>query len=136
MAVTVGTNSARLKAILVAAAATTIIALCVWTVQVQAQTTTPAIGPNPRTINLTVEQGFIIKEIVLKDLNVPKAKPDAPETIGDKVPESVELYAIPPDVAEKVPQVKSHMFFVKGDTIILVSPSDRVVAYVIKKPND
>jgi hypothetical protein len=136
MAVTVGTNSARLKAILVAAAATTIIALCVWTVQVQAQTTTPAIGPTPRTINLTVEQGFIIREIVLKDLNVPKAKPDAPETIGDKVPESVELYAIPPDVAEKVPQVKTHMFFVKGDTIILVGPSDRLVAYVIKKPND
>jgi uncharacterized secreted protein with C-terminal beta-propeller domain len=48
MAVTVGTSLARLKAILVAAAATTIIALFVWTVQVQAQTTTPAIGQTPR----------------------------------------------------------------------------------------
>jgi hypothetical protein len=31
-------------------------------------------------------------EIVLKDLNVPKAKPDAPKTIGDAVPENIEFY--------------------------------------------
>jgi hypothetical protein len=82
---------------------------------------------------LTAEQEFIIREIVLRDLNVPKAKPDAPETIGDAVPENIELHPIPPDVAAKVPQVKSHEFFVKGDKIILVSPSDRLVANVIKK---
>lgn len=136
MAATMGTNLARLKAVFAAAVTTTIVALCVWTVQVQGQTTTPAIGPTPRTINLTAEQGFIIREIVLKDLKVPKAKPDAPETIGDKVPENVALSPIPPEIAEKVPQVKSHMFFVKDDTIILVSPTDRVISDVIKKPND
>jgi hypothetical protein len=133
MVVIVGTNSARLKAVLVATVATT-IALCMWTVQVQGQTT-PAIGPTPRTVNLTAEQGFIIREIILKDLAVPKAKPDAPETIGDKVPENVELYPIPPEVAMKVPQVKSHTFFVKDQTIILVSPSDRLIADVIKHPD-
>lgn len=135
VAFTVGMNSVRLKAIVVAATATTIIALCAWTVQVQGQSTTPpAVGPLPRTLNLTAEQGFIIREIVLKDLNVPKAKPDAPETIGDAVPENVQLYPIPPAVAAKVSQVKSHMFFVKDDTIILVSPSDRRIADVIKSP--
>jgi hypothetical protein len=132
LVVTVGANPARLKAILVTA--TTLVALSAFAVQVQGQSpTTPAIGPAPRTINLTAEQEFIIREIVLKDLNVPKAKPDAPETIGDAVPENVELHPIPPNVAAKVPQVKSHEFFVKDDKIILVSPSDRRIADVIQK---
>ncbi len=95
--------------------------------------TPPAIGPAARTVNLTAEQEFIIREIVLKDLNISKAKPEAPETIGDSVPETIELHPIPPQVAAKVPQVKSHEFFVKDDKIILVSPSDRRIADVIQK---
>jgi hypothetical protein len=131
--VTVEINAARLKTILIAAVTAVFFALSSWTVQVQGQSsTTPAIAPAPR-INLSAEQEFIIREIVLKDLNVPKAQPEAPETIGDAVPENIELHPIPPDVATKVPQVKSHEFFVKGDKIILVRPSDRVVADVIKK---
>ena len=125
-------NAARLKTILIAAVAAVLFALSSWTVQVQGQSpTTPAIAPAPR-INLTAEQEFIIREIV-KDLNVPKAKPDAPETIGDAVPENVELHPIPPEVAAKVPQVKSHKFFVKDDKIIIVSPSDRRIADAIQK---
>ena len=127
-------NAPRLKTILIAAVAAILFALSSWTVQVHGQSpTTPAIGPAPRTVNLTAEQEFIIREIVLKDLNVPKAKPDAPETIGDAVPENLELHPIPPEVAAKVPQVKSHEFFVKDDKIILVSPSDRRIADVIQK---
>ena len=131
--VTVEINAARIKTIFTAAVAGVLFALSSWTVQVQGQSpTAPAIRPAPR-INLTAEQEFIIREIVLKDLNVAKAKPDAPETVGDAVPENVELHPIPPDVAAKVPQVKSHEFFVKDDKIILVSPSDRLIADVIQK---
>jgi hypothetical protein len=63
---------------------------------------------------------------------------EQPETIGDKVPENVELYPIPPEVAEKVPQVKSHMFFVKDDTIILVRRSGtyRIAARSAGRSND
>jgi hypothetical protein len=42
----------------------------------------------------------MIKEIVLKDLNVPKA-PGAPESIGVPVPPSVELHDMTPTLAEK-----------------------------------
>ena len=129
-----GTNPSGLKAILLTAFAAILFASTPWTVQVHGQSpNTPTIGPAPRTINLTAEQEFIIREIVLKDLNVPKAKTDAPETIGDAVPENIELHPIPPDIAAKVPQVKSHEFFVKDDKIILVSPSDRRIADVIQK---
>jgi hypothetical protein len=86
----------------------------------------------PRTINLTAEQSFIIKEIVLKDLNVPKAPAGASETIGDSVPSGVELHDMTPMLAEKVPQSKSHKFYLTAHAIVLATPSDRKVADVIK----
>jgi hypothetical protein len=93
----------------------------------------PAVPPQSRTINLTQEQRFIIKENV-KDLSFSKAPKDAPETIGDRVPENIELHALPSEVANKVSQVRSHSFFIKeGDNaIVLVSPNDRRVADVIR----
>jgi Protein of unknown function (DUF1236) len=99
---------------------------------VQAQTTAPpAVAPAPR-LTLTAEQEYIIREIVLKDLNVEKEN-SGPETVGDVVPDDVKLHPLPPDVIQKVPQARSHSFYVKDDEIILVSPSDRRVADVIKK---
>ena len=93
----------------------------------------PTIPPQPRTINLTQEQRFIIKENV-KDLALSKAPKDAPETIGDLVPASIVLHALPSEVGAKVSQVRSHMFFIKDDNnaIVLVSPNDRRVADVIR----
>jgi hypothetical protein len=92
----------------------------------------PAIAPALRTINLTQEQRFIIKENV-KDLKLTKAQANATETIGDRVPDDIELHSMPPEIGNKVPRAKSHSFFVKdGDNaIVLVSPSDRRVADVI-----
>jgi hypothetical protein len=93
----------------------------------------PAIPPQPRTINLTQEQRFIIKENV-KDLAMSTASKDAPETIGDPVPPDIVLHALPSEVGVKVSQVRSHMFFIKeGDNaIVLVSPGDRRIADVIR----
>jgi len=54
-------------------------------------------------------------------------------TIGDSVPDDVKLYPLPPEVVQKVPQARSHMFFIKDDQIILVSSSDRRIADIIKK---
>ena len=93
----------------------------------------PVIPPQPRTINLTQEQRFIIKENV-KDLALSKAPKDAPETIGDPVPASIVLHALPSEVGLKLSQIRSHMFFIKDDNnaIVLVSPNDRRVADVIR----
>jgi hypothetical protein len=100
---------------------------------VNAQSNTePAIAPAPRTVNLTAEQRFIIKEIVYKDLKVPKAQPGAPESIGDTVPPDIQLHDMTAELAKSVPAAKSHKFYVTADAIVLVSPSDRRVADVIK----
>jgi hypothetical protein len=68
---------------------------------------------------------------VLKDLNVPKAQAGAPESIGESVLSGVELHDMTPTLAERVPQAKSHKFYVTAHAIVLVSPSDRKVADVI-----
>jgi hypothetical protein len=94
--------------------------------------TEPAIATAPRTVNLTAEQRFIIKEIVYKDLKVPKAAAGAPESIGDPVPADVELHDMTAELGKKVPGAKSHKFYVTADAIVLVSPADRTVADVIK----
>ena len=89
------------------------------------------MAPAPR-LTLTAEQEYIIRGIILKDSNVQKEN-TAPETVGDVVPDDVKLYPLPQDVLQKVPQARSHVFFVKDDEVILVSSSDRRVADVIKK---
>ena len=110
-----------------------LVALCSSAVAVRAQPTTPpVIAPAPR-LTLTAEQEYVIREIILKDVNVPKEN-SASETIGDSVPENVTLYPLPLEIEQKVPKAKSHKFFVRDDdTIILVSPSDRRIADVLKK---
>lgn len=120
----------------VAVAVAGLIALDASGKNVNAQTNAPpAVAPAPR-LKLTAEQEYIIREILLKDTNVQKEN-SAPETVGDAVPDDVKLYPLPPEVIQKVPQARSHMFFVKDDEVILVSSSDRRVADVIKKkPTD
>jgi hypothetical protein len=113
-----------------------LIALCASGKNVEGQTNPPpVVSPKPR-LALTAEQEYIIREIIFKESNVQREN-SAPETIGDVVPDSVKLYPLPPQITQKVPQARSHMFFVEDDKVILVSSSDRRVADVIKKkPTD
>jgi hypothetical protein len=98
----------------------------------------PAPAPTPgapaatRTVNLTAEQRHIIKEIVLKEIKVEKPPADVDITVGAAVPESVSLHQFPPDVTQKVPQVKAHSFFVKDDQVVVVSPTSNTITEVIK----
>src|SRR4029077_5852965 len=84
----------------------------------------PAIAPISRTINLTQEQRFIIKEN-LKDLHLPKASSNAPETIGDVVPQNIELHSLPTEATRKVPQARSHLFFMKDNNAIVLGKPQR-----------
>ena len=122
-----------MQRLLVTVSTAAAIALFTPPLAVEAQSNTkPVIAPPSRTINLTAEQSFIVKEIVLKDLNVSKSQAGAPESIGVPVPPSVELHDMTPALAENVPQAKSHKFYLTAHAIVIVSVSDRRVADVIK----
>jgi uncharacterized protein DUF1236 len=87
-----------------------------------------------RTINLTLEQRHIIREFVLKDPNVKDVTLAVQLDIGGGVPPSVALQPFPPEVSAKVPQVKSHSFFVTAGRVVVVDPKDNRIADVIE-PN-
>jgi hypothetical protein len=89
-------------------------------------------GGATRTINLSLEQRHIIKEIVLKDMKVKKETAGVPLEIGAKVPPSIVTQPFPPEIASKVPQVRSHAFFVVDERVVVVDPRENVIADVIE----
>src|SRR5215210_7055995 len=113
--------------ILIATAAVS-LAILGSAVEGQAPTEQPAAAT--RSINLTVENRHVIKEIV-KDLHVQSAPGDVTLTVGATVPQSL-VHPLPEQVAAKVPQVKSHVFFVKNDKIVLVDPKENKIVEVIE----
>jgi hypothetical protein len=92
----------------------------------------PLPATSARKINLSLEQRHIIKEIVLKDLKIKKETASIPLEVGTKVPSSIATQPFPPVIASKVPQVRSHSFFVIDDRVVVVDPKDNVIADVIE----
>jgi hypothetical protein len=90
---------------------------------------TPAV-PTQQKINLTLEQRHVIKEII-KDLNVSPALQSTDTTVGATVPATISLSPMPQVVAEKVPQVKSHMFFLKDGKVVIVDPKENKIVDAI-----
>ena len=84
-----------------------------------------------RSINLNAEQRHTIKEIILKEQNAAKADANVPTSVGAVVPAGVTTHSFPEEVAEKVPQVKAHVYVVKDNEVIIVNPNDRTVQEVI-----
>jgi hypothetical protein len=93
------------------------------------RTQTPAL-PSPPKVNLTLEQRHVIKEII-KDLNVSPALQSTDTTVGATVPATISLSPMPQVVAEKVPQVKSHMFFLKDGKVVIVDPKENRIVDAI-----
>jgi hypothetical protein len=83
-------------------------------------------------IRIVTFEDLVITQAI-PELGLAKAPADAPETIGDPVPQNIELHSLPSEVAAKVSQARSHSFFIKdgNNAIVLVSPNDRRVADVI-----
>ena len=95
--------------------------------------TTPVMKPAD-TVNLTMEQRHVIKEIILKDLKITETADQAakvPTEVGQAVPAGIPLQPMPVEVAVKVPQIKGHSFLVKGDKVVVIDPKDNKVAALI-----
>jgi hypothetical protein len=119
-------NEMKIFVSIVAAA----VSLTVLGSAIEAQAPTEQPAATTRSINLTVENRHVIKEIV-KDLHVQNAPDNVALTVGATVPQSM-VRPLPEQVAVKVPQVKSHVFFVKDDKIVLVDPKENKIVEVIE----
>jgi uncharacterized protein DUF1236 len=98
----------------------------------RAQTPTDQNAPIVTSkINLTLEQRHEIREII-KDLKIENLAVEIHFAVGDTVPKSVPLRPMPPEVSAKVPQVKSHLFFVMDGQVVLVDPKDNKIVDIIE----
>ncbi len=86
-----------------------------------------------RSINLTEENRYIIREIVLKDPNVRKQS-GANAVIGDPSPKGVAIQPFPAEVSQKIPALRSLAFFVTDGSVVIVDPKDNRVADIVKQP--
>jgi Protein of unknown function (DUF1236) len=84
-------------------------------------------------LNLTLEQRHTIREFV-KDMKADAA--DAKAEVGEPIPQGITPRPMPSEVGQKVPQVKSHRFFLTAQQIVIVDPKDNKVADVIKIAED
>jgi hypothetical protein len=98
----------------------------------QAQTPNPEVPVTARTVNLTLEQRHVIRELV-RDLKVDRASDDDSKVAaGDDVPGKVTLHPIPALIGQKVPQIKAHRFYVTQSRVVIVDPQDQKVVEVIE----
>jgi hypothetical protein len=107
-------------------------------VPVQGPASAPSTAPMAKpadTVNLTMEQKHVIKEIILKDLKVTEPADQAakvPTGVGETVPSGIPLQPMPVEVSAKIPQIKAHSFLVKNDKVIVIDPKDNKVAALIE----
>jgi hypothetical protein len=101
----------------------------------QAPSNSPVPMPS-ETVNLTMEQRHIVKEIIIKDMKTPATPAQAAAKVttkpGEVVPSGVALQPMPVEVSAKVPQVRTHSFFVEDDKVIIVDPKDNKIAIVVE----
>jgi hypothetical protein len=81
-------------------------------------------------IMLTMEQRYIIKEFI-KDRKISSEPSNVKIDIDRVIPKTVQLQAMPADVAGKVSQVRNYSFFRKDAKLVLVDPKDNKVVDVI-----
>jgi len=87
------------------------------------------------TINLTMEQRHVIKELIIKDMKIAPPSDQAakvPTAIGQVVPAGVPLQPMPVEVSAKVPQLKAHSFLVRDDKVVIIDPKDNRVAALVE----
>jgi len=96
--------------------------------QAQNQRDRPGISSH---LNLTMEQRHIIKEII-KGLKIENEPRNIQLVVGQIIPKTILLRAMPLDISQKVSQVKNHVFFLKNDRVVLVDPKNNKVVDIIE----
>jgi hypothetical protein len=96
-----------------------------------AQTPNPEVPAATRTVNLTLEQRHVIREL-FKELKVEQSTEDLKVAAGDEIPGKIVLQPIPALIGQKVPQIRSHRFYVTQRQIVIVDPQDQKVVEVIE----
>jgi hypothetical protein len=73
-------------------------------------------------LQLTPVQRRTIYRTIVRE-RVSPARPTVEYRVGTRVPENVQLYAVPQDVAVEVPAIRSYKYMVVNDRVVLIDPA-------------
>jgi hypothetical protein len=73
-------------------------------------------------LQLTPVQRQTVYRTIVRE-RVSPARPTVEYRIGTRVPESVQLYSVPQEVAVEVPAVRSYKYMVVNDRVVLIDPA-------------
>jgi hypothetical protein len=68
-----------------------------------------------------VQRRTVYRTIVRERVSAPR--PTVEYRVGTRVPENVQLYAMPQDVAVEVPAIRSYKYMVVNDRVVLIDPA-------------
>jgi hypothetical protein len=86
-----------------------------------------------RSIKLTAEQGYVIKENVMPDGKAATTGSSASKLeIGGKAPASSDFKNFPEIVVQKVPAVKNYKYIIADGQVVIVDTKDNTIADILK----
>jgi uncharacterized protein DUF1236 len=87
--------------------------------------------PQVAGLHLSIQEMNIVRESIPADF--PDAGIHLRLALGAEIPEDVQLHEFAPFVLDRVPKLRSYVFLVAGDQIVIVQPRDRSIALVIDR---
>ena len=81
-------------------------------------------------LQLAPEKRRIIKEIVLKERQMPRCE-DVRLSVGEELPRTIEVRTFSDEIVREVPEIRSYRFCVKDSEVILVDPTEYRIVEVI-----
>ena len=96
--------------------------------------TAPQEAPIPqRSIKLTAEQSYIIKEnLIPGGKAATTGSAEGKLEIGGKAPSGAALQDFPQIVNEKVSTVRNYKFMIGNNEVVIVDPKDNTIADILK----
>jgi hypothetical protein len=83
-------------------------------------------------INLSAEQETTIRRTIVETDVEPVTDLDVDLNIGVRIPQTVDLHPLPPDIVRIVPDYEGYRYFILADgTIVIVDPDSLTVVYVL-----
>jgi Protein of unknown function (DUF1236) len=73
-------------------------------------------------LQLTPVQRRTVYRTIVRE-RVSPAHPTVEYRVGTRVPENVQLYSVPQDVAVEVPAIRSYKYMVVNDRVVLIDPA-------------
>ena len=73
-------------------------------------------------LELTPVQRHTVYRTIVRERVIP-ARPTVEYRVGTRVPESVQLYSVPQEVAVEVPSIRQYKYMVVNDRVVLIDPA-------------